>query len=107
MRDLQVKDDDLIVATHGRGFYILDAGATLLRQTRAATGAMHLFVPTLAYRVRQGNDQGTPIQPDEPVAANPLNGVYIDYFLRDAAPTPVVLIIRDANGATEIRRAHV
>jgi photosystem II stability/assembly factor-like uncharacterized protein len=100
VRDIAFKNGDVAIATHGRGFYILDDGATRLRQSSAAAGtAMHLFVPQLAYRMRQGTDQGTPIQPDEPVAANPANGVNIDYYLRDPASTPVVLTIRDASGA--------
>ncbi len=99
VRDIAIKNGDVAIATHGRGFYILDEGATVLRQARAVSGSMHLFDPAVAYRARQGNDQGTPIQPDEPVAANPITGVYIDYYLRDAASTPVVLTIRDASGA--------
>jgi photosystem II stability/assembly factor-like uncharacterized protein len=100
VRDIALENGDIAIATHGRGFYILDDGATRLRQAAAAAGtAMHLFVPERAYRARQGNDQGTPIQPDEPVAANPAIGANVDYYLRDAASTPVVLTIRDASGA--------
>ncbi|MDQ2992212.1 MAG: hypothetical protein M3R30_05240 [Candidatus Eremiobacteraeota bacterium] len=99
VRDIAIKNGDVAIATHGRGFYILDEGATLLRQARATSGAMQLFVPAPAYRVRQGSDQGTPIQPDEPVATNPRNGVYVDYYLHEATRTPVVLTILDASGA--------
>ncbi len=52
IRDLIVKDDDLIVATHGRGFWILD-DITALRQLNAQTAAADavLFKPAVAYRV--------------------------------------------------------
>jgi len=98
VRDIAIKDGDVAIATHGRGFYILDAGATRLEQARAATSGVTLFVPAVAVRARPGTDQGTPIQNDEPTAANPPVGVAIDYYLRRAAD-PVVLTIRDANGA--------
>jgi len=98
VRDIAIQSGDVAIATHGRGFYILDSGATRLEQARAATSGVKLFVPAVAVRARPGSDQGTPIQNDEPTAANPSVGVPIDYYLRDAA-SPVVLTIRDASGA--------
>ena len=47
----------------------------------------------------QGTDNGTPLQKDEPHAENPPNGVMIDYYLKRAATTPVVIEILDASGA--------
>ncbi len=51
--DMQIKDDDLVVATHGRAFWILD-DLTLLRQTESLTaadeGAARLFTPRRTLR---------------------------------------------------------
>jgi photosystem II stability/assembly factor-like uncharacterized protein len=96
MRDLIVRDDDLIVATHGRSFWVLD-DITPLRQV---TGALQnadgfLFKPAPAYRVRRSTNTDTPIPPDEPTAQNPADGAVVDYFLAQAASGPVTLEILD------------
>src|SRR5262249_26256905 len=72
MRDLWVHDNDLIVATHGRGFWVLDDIAPL-RQMRPeiAKLGVHLFTPAPAYRARRSTYTDTPIPPDEPMAENP------------------------------------
>jgi len=102
VRDIAIVGSDVAIATHGRGFWILDDAASL-RQIGPATAssALRLFALPPTYRVRPGTDQGTPIQKDEPAGANPPNGVAIDYWLRAAGP--VVITVRDANGAT-VRR---
>ena len=99
MRDLWIHDNDLIVATHGRSFWILD-DITPLRETAAsltAAGA-HLFNPAPAYRVQRDTNTDTPLPPDEPAAANPPDGAVIDYYLARAASAPVTLEILDAHG---------
>jgi photosystem II stability/assembly factor-like uncharacterized protein len=86
IRDLIVKDDDLAVATHGRGFWILD-NVTALRQwsTATASAPVTLFTPAVATRVRYSMYTDTPVPPDEPRAENPPDGAMIDYYLaRDA-----------------------
>ena len=98
MRDLWIHDGDLIVATHGRAFWILD-NITPLRQITESTSReeAHLFKPGVAYRVRRSTYPDTPIPPDEPIAENPPNGAVIDYFL--ASPASEVRIeILDAKG---------
>ena len=104
MRDLLVKDDDLVVATHGRGFWILD-DITPLRQAAeaAATPGPFLFEPQAAYRVRWNMNTDTPLPPDEPAGQNPPDGAVIDYLLKAPAKGPVTLEILDAAGQT-IRR---
>jgi photosystem II stability/assembly factor-like uncharacterized protein len=94
MRDLWIHDDDLIVATHGRGFWILDDIAPL-REALATTNA-HLFTPAPAYRVQRDTNTDTPLPPDEPAAANPPDGAIIDYYLAHSASAPVTLEILDA-----------
>ena len=89
MRDLWIHDDDLIVATHGRGFWILDDLAPLRQANAAVAGAaMHLFAPTPAVRVRRSLNTDTPLPADEPMGENPPAGAVIDYVLGSAATRP-------------------
>jgi len=99
MRDLWIHDDDLIVATHGRAFWILDDITPLREATSslAATDA-HLFTPGPAYRVHRDTYTDTPLSPDEPTGANPPDGAMIDYYLGRTASAPVTLEILDARG---------
>ena len=101
MRDIEIHGDDLIVATHGRGFWLID-DISPLRQVNdvVAGGDVHLFKPADAVSVIQGGDNGTPTQKDEPQVPNPPNGASIYYFLKTAAPGPVTLEILDASGAS-------
>lgn len=82
IRDLIIKDDDIVVGTHGRSFWILDDIAPLrqLAPSTAAT-AVTLFTPAAAYRFRWSKYPDTPIPPDEPWAQNPPDGAIIDYYL--------------------------
>jgi photosystem II stability/assembly factor-like uncharacterized protein len=103
VRDLQVKDDDLVAGTHGRGIWILD-DITPLRQIEGAkTGAPEdgkdfLFKPQPALRVRWNTNTDTPLPPDEPRHPNPPEGAIIDYYLGQDATGPVVLEIFEATG---------
>jgi photosystem II stability/assembly factor-like uncharacterized protein len=99
MRDLWIYDNDLIVATHGRSFWILD-DITPLREVAAPFSAIevHLFTPAPAFRVQRDTYTDTPLPPDEPAAANPPDGAIIDYYLSRAASAPITLEILDAHG---------
>lgn len=98
MRDLEVRDVDLVLATHGRGFWVLD-DISVLRQVSATTAAAPavLFKPADAVAVVQGDDNGTPWQKDEPQAENARVGATIDYYLK-APSNPVRLEILDDAG---------
>jgi hypothetical protein len=99
MRDLWIHDNDLIVATHGRSFWILDDIAPLREVTQSlANSEPHLFKPAPAYRVLRSTNTDTPLPPDEPAAANPPDGAIIDYYLPRSASGPVTLEILDAQG---------
>ena len=99
IRDLIVKGDDLAVATHGRGFWILDDITPLRQLTRAMIEAdAVLFRPQVATRVRWNTNTDTPLPPDEPAGQNPPEGAILHYALRSAAG-PVTLEILDAAGA--------
>jgi hypothetical protein len=95
VRDLAIKDDDLIAATHGRGFWILD-DITALRQE--PTGQPFLFEPAVAYRVRWNTNTDTPLPPDTPAGENPPDGAPIDFLLASSA-AQVTLEILDGKGA--------
>lgn len=99
VRDFAFHDNDLIVATHGRGFWVLDDISSLRQTTPEILAApAYLFKPTDITFERQGGDNGTPVQKDEPTAENPPNGVLIDYYLHNAASGPVTIDILDASG---------
>jgi hypothetical protein len=95
VRDLIVKDDDLAVATHGRGFWILD-NITPLRQLMKDQANTVLFKPQTALRIRWSLNTDTPLPPDEPAGENPPDGAMIDYFLSE--DSPVTLEIKDNKG---------
>jgi len=86
VRDLTIHGDDLVIATFGRSFWILD-NITPLRQVveaRKASGPW-LYRPATAVRVDNDLFSGTPIPPEEPTAENRSNGAMIDYFLQTPA----------------------
>jgi hypothetical protein len=96
IHDLMVKNDDLIVATHGRAFWILD-DISPLRQINASTASeeAHLYQPAASIRYR---GPGFTLPATVPVGANPPTGVIIDYFLKSAPKDGITLEILDAKG---------
>ena len=122
VRDLIVHGDDLAIATHGRGFWILD-NMTPLREiaglkpratseppggapgasSRVARGSSSgvaqgfspafLYTPQAAYRLRRNNWTDTPLPPEFPAGKNPPDGAIIDYYLAADAAGPVTLQI--------------
>ncbi len=111
VRDLELHGDDLVIATHGRAFWILD-DLTPLRQLEASAApgagspaptAARLFAPATAIRLRPAGFTGTPFPTDEPAAQNPPFGALIDYYLPQTTDRPVELEVRDGQG-TLVRR---
>jgi photosystem II stability/assembly factor-like uncharacterized protein len=99
MRDLWIKDNDLIVATHGRSFWILDDISPLRQVSEVKDSSIaHLFTPGNAYRVRSSTYTDTPLPVDEPAGQNPPDGAVIDYSLPASVSGPVMLEILDAHG---------
>jgi photosystem II stability/assembly factor-like uncharacterized protein len=99
VRDLLIKDDDLVAATHGRGFQVLDS-ITALRQIDAGSESQPaiLFKPTTAWRVRWNTSTDMPWPVEEPTGPNPPEGAIIDYYLKSPAGGPVVLEIVRPDG---------
>ncbi len=103
VRDLVVHGNDLVVATHGRSFYVMDDIAALreLDPARPAANA-RLYTPANAVRVRRDTNSDTPLPPEESVGQNPPDGAIFDYELAHAA-RDVALEIATPDGAV-VRR---
>ncbi|HKT31046.1 MAG TPA: hypothetical protein VJS89_00980 [Gammaproteobacteria bacterium] len=103
VRDIDVHGDDLVIATHGRAFWIMDDVSSLRQLSdQVAHSEAWLFKPAVAYRVLPAGFVGTPLPSDEPHAPNPPLGAYIDYYLKADSNAPVMLDIYDALG-NEVR----
>ena len=99
IRDLTIKDNDLIVATHGRSFWILDDITPLRLITSQSTQQkVTLYKPELSYRVRWDEWPDTPLPKEEPAGQNPPDGAIIDYYLKDQVTGSVTLDITDSTG---------
>jgi hypothetical protein len=99
IRDLVIKNDDIIVGTHGRSFWILD-NITPLRQINSLRidKSTILYKPQTAIRVRWNMNSDTPIPQEEPAGENPPDGAIIDYYLKEKSTDSVQLEITDARG---------
>ena len=98
IRDLIIKDDDLVIATHGRGFWILDDINPLRQINKEVAENNILFKPQTAMRVRWNLNTDTPLPPDEPAGQNPPDGAIIDYYLKENIKGEVALDIFDTKG---------
>ncbi|MDE1895040.1 MAG: hypothetical protein KGH90_12010, partial [Xanthomonadaceae bacterium] len=99
VRDIDIHGNDLVLATHGRGFWIMDDASALRQVAGVRAGATTLFKPATAIRVRPSSFTGTPLPKDEPIAANPPDGAIIDYALPASVKGAVTLTVLDAKGA--------
>jgi len=95
IHDLVVHGDDLVVATHGRAFWILD-NVTPLRQVRSATSNENvvLYAPQTAMRLHYPDAVDT----HAPHGENPPAGALIDYYLKSAPKGELTIEILDAQG---------
>jgi photosystem II stability/assembly factor-like uncharacterized protein len=100
VRDLKIQDNDLVAATYGRAFWILD-DLTPLRQITSAITTAHayLFQPATAIRVRRDQNGDTPFPPEMPAGENPPMGAVIDYCLNSAPTGDITLAIYDGTGS--------
>jgi hypothetical protein len=103
VRDIVVHGDDLDIATHGRGFWVMDQ-MSALRQLAAkgseiVSAPAYLFAPGETLAVKVGGQNGTPLPHEEPQELNPPAGVLVYYWLKTAPSGPVKLELVDAKGA--------
>ncbi len=99
MRDMVVHGDDLVLATYGRGLWILD-NVTPLRQlgARGAPADVQLLKPAVAIRARWDVSEDTPLPVETPTAPNPREGAIIDYYMASASGSELTMTIRDERG---------
>ncbi len=81
IRDLVIKDDDLVIGTHGRSFWILDNISSLRQLNPSTKNQVALFKPQVATRIRWNMNTDTPLPPEEPAGENPPDGAMIEYYL--------------------------
>jgi photosystem II stability/assembly factor-like uncharacterized protein len=93
IHDLTVQGDDLVAATHGRGFFILD-NLTPLRQARATSDDVVLYLPATALRLYYPDE----VNSRRPVGANPPAGAVVDYVLSAPAGSELTVDILNAKG---------
>jgi len=99
VHDLVIKDNDLVVATHGRAFWILDDISPLRQLTGEIQAApAHLFQPSAAMRIRATTHGDTPLPPEEPAGENPPPGAIFYYYLKSPTQGEVKLEVLDAKG---------
>ncbi|HLK56211.1 MAG TPA: hypothetical protein VKU00_06590 [Chthonomonadaceae bacterium] len=98
-RDMVVKDNDLVVGTYGRGFWILDDISPLRQMAQAsASKPAYLFKPAVATRVRRNVNGDTPFPPEVPHAENPPLGAILYYYLASPPQGEITLEVRDSRG---------
>ncbi|MBV8898002.1 MAG: glycoside hydrolase, partial [Acidobacteriaceae bacterium] len=96
VRDLVIHENDLVIGTHGRSFWILDDITPLRQMSQQVVDAdAFLFAPGRAVRWRWNRNTDTPLPPEEPVGQNPPDGAIVDYALQ-ADSGPVTLEIFNA-----------
>src|SRR5918993_248336 len=94
IRDLVIKDDDLVIGTHGRSIWIMDNVAPLREVAAAATAKSGFLVtPPVATRVRWNMFSDTPLPPEEPTGQNPPDGAILDYYLPGEAKNVTLEIV--------------
>ena len=100
VHDLVLKDGDLVVATHGRSFWILDNVAVLSLLDEAAVAApVHVFEPRKTIRFGRGATATARFSSMSTAdGENPPNGVVIPYYFEDVPGGEVTLRILDGNG---------
>jgi photosystem II stability/assembly factor-like uncharacterized protein len=102
VRDIIVHGDDLAVATHGRGFWVMDQ-MTPLRALAAQSGEIvakpaYLFAPGETLAIKAGGQNGTPLPHEEPQELNPPQGVVAYYWLKSTAAAPLKIELLDQSG---------
>jgi hypothetical protein len=99
VHDLAVEQDDLVAATYGRSFWILD-DISPLRHLGAQfnASAPHLFAPRSAIRVRRDENQDTPLPPEVPAGQNPPDGAILHYYFAERPSSDIELGIYDSAG---------
>jgi hypothetical protein len=97
VRDLVVHGDDLVIATFGRSFWVLD-NMSPLREGGTEVRSTFIYNPAKAIRLNPETFSGTPFPVEEPKAKNPPEGAIIDYYFKTAPQGEVTLEFIDPRG---------
>jgi photosystem II stability/assembly factor-like uncharacterized protein len=102
IRDMLVHGDDLAIATHGRGFWVMDQMPALREiakeGSQIVTSSAYLFKPGEMFAIRNGSMNGTPLPHEEPQELNPPAGVIAYYWLKTPPTQPVKIELIDGGG---------
>jgi len=104
IRDLQIqkRENDLVVATHGRSFWILDDITPLYEiMDKKVTGKIHLFKPRATYRMRGGTTKNTN------TGTNAANGAIVRYVLKEKSTQEIKLEFLDDQNRSIITYSSV
>jgi photosystem II stability/assembly factor-like uncharacterized protein len=104
VHDLVVKRYDLIIATHGRSFWILDDITPLREITSENPAPVLLFQPATAMRIRPSTNHDTPLPGEVPAGENPPPGAVFYYYLQSPVQSEVKIEILDSRG--QVARAY-
>ncbi|HTT19302.1 MAG TPA: hypothetical protein VMG82_10170 [Candidatus Sulfotelmatobacter sp.] len=105
IHDLVVKNNDLVVATHGRAFWILDDVSPLRQYTdEIAAKDSFLYKPATAYRIQAG--VAGERHPSKRTGQNPPAGAVIYYFLKDAPKKDVEAKIEILDSSGKVIRTY-
>ncbi len=96
----QKRDDDLVIATQGRAFYVLDEMPMVraLASGKLPDAPLTVFAPKDAYRYSGGGGFGGGLSGPSAVGQNPPSGVVIHYALKVKPSGDVLIRIKDADG---------
>ena len=99
VRDLFIhpREHDVVIATHGRGAYVLDDARPVSQLSEAIKGDAHLFDVRPATRWVYFNRDGN-LGDREFILDNPESGAYINLFLKRDATEPLTVTISDGSG---------
>ncbi len=110
IRDIVVHGDDLDIATHGRGFWVMDQMSALreiaAKGAQIASASAYLFTPGETFAIRAGGMNGTPLPHEEPQQLNPPAGVLAYYWLKSAASQPLKIELLDGYGGGAVRASR-
>src|SRR5580700_2626607 len=102
IRDIVVHGDDLDIATHGRGFWVMDQMSALreiaAKGAQIGSASAYLFALGETYAIHAGSMNGTPLPHEEPQHLNPPAGVLAYYWLKTAASQPLKIELLDGRG---------
>jgi len=97
--DLAIRQNNLVAATQGRAFWILD-DLSILRQMRndILDKPLHIFNPIPVEMIKSSESSEDPGDKTPPEGKNPPRGVVLHYYIRDEQESPLTIEIIDSDG---------